>query len=269
MKPLIHFAHANGIPSQTYQKLFSALSDEYDIVYVPLIGGDPKYPVSNHWPKLVQQIIDSIEQQAQGRKVIALGHSLGSVLSLMASQQRPDLMHQVIMLDPPLIIGKASLMLHLAKAFSPKTVDKVTPAGLSSRRREHWDSREQAANALRGKGFFKDFDQACFDAYIEYGLKPDLVRGGVTLTISRDAEVAIFRKTPSLWWLPQPKPKVPVDLVVGQDSLFLEHKFPQITQNKLGIPFSVVPGGHMFPLEHPLDTVAKIKSLIRVKNKVT
>jgi len=38
MKPLIHFAHANGVPSKVYQKLFDLLSDQYDVIYVPLLG---------------------------------------------------------------------------------------------------------------------------------------------------------------------------------------------------------------------------------------
>ena len=28
MKPLIHFAHANGVPSKVYQKLFDQLKDQ-------------------------------------------------------------------------------------------------------------------------------------------------------------------------------------------------------------------------------------------------
>lgn len=265
MKPLIHFAHANGIPSPTYQKLFDALSDEYDVVYVPLIGADIRYPISNQWHHLIEQMVQSIVSQAKGRKVIAVGHSLGALLSFMVSNRNPELVQQVIMLDPPLIIGKASLGLHLAKIFSPKTVDKTTPAGLSAKRRDHWESREQAASLLRSRGLFKAFDQDCFDAYIQYGLKDDTSKGGVTLSIPKQVEVDIFRTTPSLWWLPQPKPKMPVDMVVGQQSEFLKHKFPQIAQQKLGIPYHIVAGGHMFPLEHPLETVAMIKSLIQVR----
>ncbi len=90
-KPLIHFAHANGIPSKVYQKLFDLLSDRYDIIYVPMIGPDKRYPVTNHWSHLVDQVIDSIVRQANGRKVIGLGHSLGSVLTMMASYKRPEL----------------------------------------------------------------------------------------------------------------------------------------------------------------------------------
>ena len=80
-KPLIHFAHANGIPSRSYQYLFDLLSDEFDIVYIPALGIDPRYPVDNHWQKLTQQVIDSIQAHLSARgqtKVIGLGHSLGA-----------------------------------------------------------------------------------------------------------------------------------------------------------------------------------------------
>lgn len=262
MKAVIHFAHANGVPSRVYQKLFDQLQDHYDVTYVAEIGSDQRYPISNGWTYLVDQIIDSIVQQAQGRKVIGIGHSLGSVLTLMAAYRRPELFSQVIMLDPPLIVGQASLMFHLAKTFKPKLVDKITPAGLSARRRDHWESREQAAELLRTKGFYQHFDEDCFQAYIDHALCHDPKRGGVTLSIPKTAEVDIFRTTPSWWWLPMAKPKIPVHLVVGEGSVFLKQKFPQRIQKKLGIPFSVVEGGHMFPLEHPLDTVEKIRSLI-------
>ena len=39
MKPLIHFAHANGVPSKVYQKLFVLLKDDYDVIYVPRLKG--------------------------------------------------------------------------------------------------------------------------------------------------------------------------------------------------------------------------------------
>ncbi|MEQ1309967.1 MULTISPECIES: alpha/beta hydrolase [Acinetobacter] len=262
MKPLIHFAHANGVPSKVYQKLFEQLKDQYDIIYVAEIGTDKRYPITHGWRHLVDQIIDSIVQQSQGRKVIGLGHSLGSVLTLMASYRRPELFSQVIMLDPPFIIGKASFAFHLAKVFKPKLVDKITPAGLSVRRRDHWESREQAAELLGSRGFYQHFDADCFQAYIQHALSNDPLKGGVTLTIPKVDEVAMFRTTPSMWWLPMPKPRVPVHLVVGRDSVFLKEKLPQVAKRKLGIPFSVVNGGHMFPLEHPTETVEKIRSLI-------
>lgn len=262
MKPLIHFAHANGVPSKVYQKLFDLLSDEYDVIYVPLLGPDKRYPIDNHWYSLTQQVIDSIVRQSQGRKVIGLGHSLGSVLTFQAALQRPELFEQILMIDPPMIMGKEALALHIAKILKLKMVDTMSPAGLSKRRRDHWESREQAAELLRPKGFYKNFDEDCFQAYIDYALMDDLERGGVELTISRDDEVQIFRTNPSLWWLPQAKPKIPVQLLIAEQGPFLPRKFPQMVEKKFGAPFKVISGSHMFPLEKPDETVEIIKMML-------
>lgn len=262
MKPLIHFAHANGVPSQVYQKLFDSLSDVYDIIYVPLIGIDQRYPVDNHWNSMTHQVIDSIVQKAQGRKVIGLGHSLGAVLAFKAALQRPELFEQVIMLDPPLIMGKDAFALHIAKTLRLKAVDTMSPAALSLRRRDHWESREQAAELLRPKGFYQAFDQQCFDDYIQYALTDDQVRGGVELTIPKMVEVNVFRTNPSLWWLPQVQLKVPARLIVASQGPFLARKFPQQVQKKFGIPFEIFEGGHMFPLEHPVELADQLKGLL-------
>ncbi|CAM4132528.1 alpha/beta fold hydrolase [Acinetobacter pragensis] len=262
MKPLIHFAHANGVPSRVYQKLFDLLRDEYEVIYVPLLGSDKRYPIDNHWRSLTDQVIDSIVRQANGRKVIGLGHSLGAVLTFQAAQQRPELFEQVLMLDPPLIMGKESLALHIAKTLKLKAVDTMSPASLSLRRRDHWESREQAAALLRPKGFYQDFDADCFQAYLDYALTEDKERGGVELTISKMDEVKIFRTNPSLWWLPQSKLKVPVQQIVAEKGPFLPRKFPQMVKKKFGIPYRIVAGSHMFPLEKPRETVDLIKQMI-------
>lgn len=262
MKPLIHFAHANGVPAQAYQKLFDALSDQFDVIYVPLIGTDQRYPVDNHWESMTQQVIDSIVQKAKGRKVIGIGHSLGAVLTFKAALKRPDLFERVLMMDPPLILGKESVMLHIAKVLKLKAVDSMSPAALSLRRRDHWESREQAAELLRPKGFYQEFDAQCFDDYIRYALTDDHLRGGVELTIPKMTEVEIFRTNPSLWWMPQAKPMIPVEMLIASKGPFLKMRFPQKAQKKFGTPFQVFEGSHMFPLEHPVEVAEKIKTLL-------
>ena len=66
-KPILHFAHANGVPSACYQKMLAVLAQDYQVVCIPIIGTSPKYPVANHWFNLAQQVADSIESQAQGQ----------------------------------------------------------------------------------------------------------------------------------------------------------------------------------------------------------
>lgn len=267
MKPLIHFAHANGIPSATYVSLRQALAKDFDLIDIPTIGIDERYPVTNHWPYLVNQLIDSITLQAQGRPVIGVGHSLGGALTLMAARKKPALFSQVIMLDPPLVLGAFAFVVHLTKALSTPLTDRLSPAGRSLKRRDHWDSRQTAAQALRTRGMFKSFAQPDFDAYIRHGLREDDIRGGVTLTIPKMVEVEIFRTNPSWGWLPQRPPQVPTALIVGRDSEFLKMRLPQTIQSKLNIPYSVVDGGHMFPLQHPIETAQAIKQRISLQMK--
>lgn len=269
-KPLLHFAHANGIPSKCYRVLFEALSDDYKIVAIPQLGTDPKYPVDNHWQSLTQQVLDSIKYHLSQTghhplqsKVIGVGHSLGSLCTLQAAYREPHLFSQVICLDPPLVHGSASMILHWAKNVSPKKLDEITPAALSARRRDIWDSREQAYDSLRNKPFFAKFDERCFEDYIAYALT-DLPDGKVTLTIPKSVEVAVFRTNPSLYWLkPNHPPAIPTKIVVGEDSRFLARGFPQMITEAMGIPFETHKGGHMFPLEYPESTVATVKKIIQ------
>ncbi|MDO4223513.1 MAG: alpha/beta hydrolase, partial [Acinetobacter sp.] len=175
MKPLIHFSHATGMPVPVYRTLLQQLEQHYDVITSPTLGIDQRYPIDAHWQSLTQQVIDSIVTQAQGRKVIGVGHSLGAALTFLASYQRPELFEQNVLLDPPLILGMASLQLHYAKYFNRVMLDKITPAHLSIKRREHWQSREQAGEMLRPKGFYKDFDERCFQDYLKYALRDDTV----------------------------------------------------------------------------------------------
>ena len=264
MKPLIHFAHANGVPSLVYQKLFDALKDEFDVVFVPVLGADQRYSIDNHWKHLTQQVIDSVVEQVQGRPVIGLGHSLGAALSFQAARLRPELFSKVILLDPPLILGKDCLALHLVKSLGLTNIlDKMSPAGLSKRRRDHWESRDQAFASLRPKGFYADFDPDCFQAYIDHALIDDPIRGCVKLTIPKDNEVEIFRTNPSWWWLPHSKVDVPMHLIAASQGPFIARGYPQILEKKFGVPFSIWEGGHMFPLEQPEALAIRIKALIK------
>lgn len=269
-KPVIHFAHANGMPSGAYQPMFKALEEKYTVVFIPVLGADEsKYPVDNHWEQLIQQIIDSVKTtcaEHQVKSVIGLGHSLGALCTLRAIYRHPKLFSQAVLLDPPLIGGYRSFIWHLAKighkvGFS-QAVDKMSPAGVSQRRRDVWDSPEQAYEGLRHKSLFKHFDERCFQGYIEHGLT-QRQDGKYELTFPKSREVAVFRNNPSWYWLtPNRPPAVAVRFIIGTDSLFLTYKFPQKVKKRLGIAYDTHKGGHMFPLEYPESVAQKIMDII-------
>jgi len=234
-KPVIHFAHANGMPSAVYQPFFEGLEAFFTIEYIPMLGDNPNYPVDDHWRSLTQQIIDSVKQTCEQHgvtQVVAIGHSLGGLCTLQALYRAPQYFSQAVLLDPPWLYGKTSFIWHLAKTadrlplMNNRLMDKLSPAGVSKNRRDVWDSREDAYDKLRHKGFFKSFDERSFQGYIEHGLH-ERADGKVTLAIPKASEVAVFRTNPSLYWLiPNRAPKPPVTLIIGEGESVFKTQIP-------------------------------------------
>lgn len=265
-KPVLHFAHANGMPSAVYPPFFAGLEAFFTLEYVPMLGTDPDYPVDNHWRSLTQQVIDSAARACTKHgvtQVVAVGHSLGGMCTLQALYRAPQYFSQAILLDPPWIYGPTSLLWHMAKTadrlplMNNRLMDKLSPSGVSKHRRDVWDSRDEVYEKLRHKSFFKDFDERSFQGYLEHGMHTR-ADGKVTLAIPKSCEVSVFRTNPSLYWLtPNKPPTPPVSLIIGEDSIFLKRKFPQQVKARLGINYQTHQGGHMFPLEYP-DSVSAL-----------
>ncbi|WP_133105309.1 alpha/beta fold hydrolase [Psychrobacter sp. S4(2024)] len=270
-KPVIHFAHANGMPSPVYEPFFEKLAEFFTIEYISMLGDTADYPVDNQWRSLTQHIVDSVKDTCKKhgvKQVVAVGHSLGAMCTLQALYRAPEYFSQAVLMDPPWIYGKVSLLWHLAKTadrlplMNNRLMDKLSPAGVSKHRRDVWDSREDAYDKLRHKGFFKDFTERSFQGYIEHGLHKR-ADGKVTLAIPKASEVAVFRTNPSWYWLtPNRAPKVPVTLIIGEHSIFLKRRFPQQIKSRLRIPYITHAGGHMFPLEHPESVSEQVLALI-------
>ncbi|UNT63611.1 alpha/beta hydrolase [Acinetobacter towneri] len=263
-KAAIHFTHANGIPSASYQKFFQCFEADYHLKAIPLIGMQAEFPVTYKWTYLIHQVIQDIEQQFPKQQVIGLGHSFGSLLTLMCAYQRPDLFSQLIIMDPPFVIGSKSALFEILQKFKLKYVDQLTPAAVTMKRRDHWASHAEAYQALRHNRLFKKFDAQCFEDYFASGIQVDAQRGGVTLTIPKRVEAEIFRTVPAWWWrTPRKAPDVPVHLITAKHSPFYLQGLPQGMQKTYGIEFSVVEGGHMFPLENPETTATHVQQLIQ------
>ena len=68
----IVFSHANSFPASTYGVLFKSLRARgFTVKAIEKFGHDPKYPVTNNWPHLVQQLTDFT--RAEVDKVWAAG----------------------------------------------------------------------------------------------------------------------------------------------------------------------------------------------------
>lgn len=264
MKPALHFTHANGIPSATYRKFLNGFQDEYTVKSIPLIGMNPDYPITADWRYLVDEVIADIEQQFSGKSVIGLGHSFGGLVTMMAAYKKSALFSKLIIMDPPFVIGKNSALFELVKKLNLKSIDRFTPAGITLKRKDHWSSQLDAVEALRSNRLFKHFDEQCFQDYIDSGIVEDQQRGGVTLKIPKQVEAEIFRTVPAWWWrTPRKAPQVPIHLITAEQSQFYQQGLPQGLKKIYQIDYSVLPGGHMFPLEQPKQVAEYVKAKLK------
>lgn len=256
-KPVIHFAHANGIVSACYRKFLDALGRDYEIKVVPALGLDPNFPVDNNWKSLTEQVRDSVERQTMP-PVIGLGHSLGAMTTYMAAYKYPGLFRALVLMEPPIFMGAVAPVMGMAKLFG--LADRITPAGKSLGRRDTWPNREAAYESLRQKKLFRDFDEDCFKDYLRFGLTN--VDGGVSLTMPVHTEVEIFRKTPTNSWAFRGRLAMPAAVIGGESSEINASGLLDKLARKHRMQRYNVPGGHMFPLERPLETAQFVKTTL-------
>ncbi|MBA2710402.1 MAG: alpha/beta hydrolase [Tatlockia sp.] len=253
MRELIHFAHGNGFPSPCYKQLFDELQSRFDCCYIDKIGHNPHFPVQDNWHFLVDELIDSVKTKAN-KPVIAIGHSVGGVLSLLAAIEQPSLFKAVIMLDSPLPGRFKSSLILLAKTLG--VIDTLTPAHLARRRRQFWQSREELLTYLKSRPLFKSFTNECLEDYIDYGLQK--TANGYTLRFDRHIEYLIYRTVPHRLYAYEGQLSVPAALIYGDKSEIVDRFDVRYMKRKYNIKSYKMKGSHMLTMEHPKEVAGEI-----------
>lgn len=253
-RPILQFSHANGFPAPCYRVFLEALATRFDVRHVERFGHDPRFPVTDGWSLLGDELINAIEPH--GRPVIAVGHSLGGYLSLMAAARRPDLVRGVILLDAPLL----SRWLGGAIAFTKRigVAERFTPAPGAQRRRRHWPTRDAALEHFARKTVFRRFDRRCLDDYVRFGTEPD--DDGVRLRFDPAIEARIYRTLPHDLIRSAARLAVPGGLIVGSGSEISRRAGTATSARWLTVQH--VAGGHLFPFQNPDGAAAAVLRMI-------
>jgi pimeloyl-ACP methyl ester carboxylesterase len=257
VRQVLHFAHGNGFPSPCYRQLLQYLQERFDCCYIDRIGHNPDFPVTENWHKLVEEVIASVKSQAP-QPVIAVGHSLGGVLTLLAAIEQPRLFRAVIILDSPLFGRFKSSIVRLSKAVG--MIDRLTPAFRTRARRQHWQSREQVVSYLKSRALFKTFTDACLEDYIDYGMLKD--DEGYSLRFDRQIEYQIYRTIPHILSAYEGRLQVPTALIYGDKSTVVDRFDLRYMKKYYDIKPIEAKGTHMFPMEYPQATAHLIMDVV-------
>ena len=260
---LLVFSHANSFPASTYRLLFAQLKRRgFSVRAVDRFGHDPRHPVTDNWPHLVQQLLTfaTREVQRSGEPAWLVGHSLGGFLSLMAAARQPELARGVLLLDSPILGGWKARTLGMIKRT--QLVGAVSPGAVSHKRRQHWPSREAALEHFRHKRAFAHWHPQVLADYV--AAFEDDPRGGVRLAFDREIETAIYNTLPdNLDALLRRHPlRCPVAFIGGTESAEMRQVGMAMTHKLVGKTPSerlqMIEGTHLFPMERPEETAAAI-----------
>ena len=234
------------------------LARSYRIGAIDAIGTDPRYPPTEGWPLLIEQLIATLERDWRGEPAYGVGHSLGAYLTFLAAVKRPDLFRAIVMIDAPVIGAVKGRLLGASKRIG--IVDRVTPAGATRDRRAEWRSREEAKAHFRTRKLFRHFTAQCLEDYVQHALiwREHHFR----LKIDPAIEYQIYRSIPHDMAGHLRHLKVPAGFIGGTHSEVVRRV--GMSQMRGGRFLKRrVPGGHLFPFEHPRDAAAAVDELLR------
>ena len=231
--------------------MLSGLKKDFTVSFVDAIGTDPRYPPTEGWPHLVDQLLNFLEENFPSDPVYGVGHSLGGYLNYLAAVRRPELFRAIVLLDAPIIGPVRGSMLGATKRLG--IVDRVTPAGGTRDRRSTWRTREEAKAHFRIRKLFRNFTARCLDDYVSHGL---VENHELRLKIDPAIEYQIYRTIPHDMMRHLPKLRVPAVFIGGAESDVVRRV--RLAGMKPKFSMRKVPGGHLFPFERPRDAANAI-----------
>ncbi len=283
-KSPIFFAHATGIPAQSYSLFLKewSQSEGRDIYTYDVRGfcetthkfSERQHKLLNHvWADLyddfeavVNLCIDHFNIEAGPSDFLFSGHSQGGVSALMVAPRFSC--HDVLLFDPVSMRLKESLLWGLAAAMRQRMLH---PVGRNvATRRNSFESRAAAVSYFCQKPLFEGFTEESMLLYVNAAFD-DCVgdSGGIELRTPADTEALLFRSQPI--WMPKVygsldrtyRDLVKLQIIRASDQM-MNVGFGKRTFHKLfkDVRIYELEGStHMFPIQMHRELVKKITLL--------
>ena len=276
--PLLLFTHANGYPPESYKTFLNPLLPDYQVKALYL---RPFWPEANpdsvsdwrvfrddylhYLEKLDSDLKDSELEMNHAGGIIAVGHSVGAMTSLLAAIKRPELFRALVLIEPVLFPPLVGLLMRMAAPF--QTLRRVHPLIRRTLwRRVAFPGREEMFRNYRGKPIFARLSDQVLRDYIS-GLVSDMPDGSVTLKYSPAWEMRIYETSgiaDGYVWRNLPKIPCPVLVLRGEKSDTLKARVVWLMEKLLrnGQVFTLPDTGHLAPLEAPSRTAQLVSEFL-------
>ena len=261
-------APANGFPPGAYMPLLRPLTGDWRVTSLlpramwPGSGPPPEKPGS--WQSPADDLLAGMAQQGL-EGVIALGHSYGAVVLLLAALRQPQRFRALALLDPAILTEERLELLRGLRARGE--LDQMPLAQGALERKHRFSDLQAAYNYWRPKPLFADWSDAALWAYTHSMTRPARKGAGLELSWRRDWEAWYYMSVELDPWstLARLEGLLPTLLVQGAGS----ETFPAASMRRAGelLPsasrITLSDSGHLFPLSHPSATRAALAAWLQ------
>jgi pimeloyl-ACP methyl ester carboxylesterase len=254
--PAAHIAHATGFCAGSYTPLAQLLVSRLKVVGMDYRGhgqttakADPA--TLRNWDIFAEDLSNFFSLLSQ--PVVAIGHSLGAVTSMLVAAKYPALVKALILVDPTILPQYKNLALFTAQQLR---LTKIFPiVSTSARRTSRWPSKKTVLEAYAKRAPFNRWSDGFLDAYVEHGFE-DVGPECVKLRCEPKWESKCFSTCPAgIWKIPRLL-KIPVLVIYGANSDVFSQKSARKFQQEVpaAVLRAVDDASHFVPMERPLQT---------------
>lgn len=258
--PSLHLAVGNGFPPEVYLPVVRPLIRQYSVFTLPprpLWESPPPPATLSSWQDLAMDLLAGLNQQSI-TSTIAMGHSFGATVSLMAAAYAPERFRALILLDPALFAPERVAAMKRAQASGAYTNPLAERA---VKRRSRFASTEEALRYWRGRPLFAGWPEAALRLYAQSALEEDAEVRGLALRWSPEWEARCYALAePDTWpLLGALPPELPVLVVRGATSdVFTDSAAAHLRVVRPQTALVKLEGGHLFPMTLPAETAAVV-----------
>lgn len=257
----LHIGVGNGFPPEVYLPVARPLSRDYFVYTLPPRPlWDPPPPPArlNSWLELADDLLAGLNQQGIAH-TIALGHSFGGTIALMAAARAPERFRALVLLDP------AIFALERVAAMKRASIGGTVPNPLAERahkRRSRFGSIEEAVGYWRARPLFAHWPDPTLRLYAQSALRPADNGIGLVLRWSPEWEARCYALAyPDAWPLIEALPEdMPMLVVRGSSTdVFTAAAEAQLRALRPQTSLVTLDGGHLFPMTAPTETTVIVQ----------
>lgn len=250
--PVLIFSHATGLHGQVWKPMASILNGQFHCVAVDLRGhGLSELPPAGTlgWSGMADDILAALDGNGfPAGACHGIGHSMGGAALVLAAARRTGAFRTLWLYEPVIIPADTWPLSDTENPMSER----------AARRRDRFDSLEQAYEHYRSKAPLDQLHPDALRAYVEGGFAPTR-DAAVTLRCRPSTEAEVFRQAPASGaWEALASLELPVAVVAGRSDGPGPGSFARAIAEALtgGILMDHSGVGHFGPLEDPKGMAA-------------